>query len=155
MAVARKSTICLVDLAGSERVNKTGATGHQLKEAQSINLSLMTLGRVITQLAKGGQGVPPYRESKLTLLCKDFLGGNAKTFVLATVSPSVSERGETLGTLGYANQAKNIVTKAQVRAWLTDLQYLLCWVVSLPSGPASRATNQKCRMAAPPYTPCR
>lgn len=120
MAVARKSTICLVDLAGSERISKTGATGAQLKEAQSINLSLMTLGRVISVLAKGGQPAHiPYRESKLTQLCRDFIGGNAKTFVLATVSPSVSERGETLGTLGYANQAKNIVTKAQVRGCLS------------------------------------
>ncbi len=122
----RTSTICLVDLAGSERVNKTGATGLQLEEATKINLSLMTLSRVITQLAKQGEGggvggspgkkavVPPYRESKLTHLLKDFLGDNAKTFMLATVSPAASERGETLGTLGYANQAKNIVTHAQV-----------------------------------------
>lgn len=123
----RTSTICLVDLAGSERVTKTGATGTQLEEAKSINLSLMTLSRVITQLAKQGEKengsgnspakskqLPPYRDSKLTHLLKDFLGGNAKTFMLATVSPSVSERGETLGTLGYANQAKSIVTQAQV-----------------------------------------
>lgn len=124
----RTSTICLVDLAGSERVNKTGATGTQLEEAKSINLSLMTLSRVIAQLAKQGEKengsgsgnspakkqLPPYRDSKLTHLLKDYLGGNAKTFMLATVSPSISERGETLGTLGYANQAKSIVTQAQV-----------------------------------------
>lgn len=120
MAVERTSTICLVDLAGSERVNKTGATGAQLEEAKSINLSLMTLSRVMTQLAKQGSGekaVPPYRDSKLTHLLKDYLGGNAKTFMLATVSPAVSERGETLGTLGYANQAKSIVTRVHVRSY--------------------------------------
>lgn len=119
VAVERTSTICLVDLAGSERVTKTGAKGAQLEEAKSINLSLMTLSRVMTQLAKQGggdkQNKPPYRDSKLTHLLKDFLGGNAKTFMLATVSPAVSERGETLGTLGYANQAKSIVTRVHVR----------------------------------------
>jgi hypothetical protein len=128
VAVERTSTICLVDLAGSERVTKTGATGVQLEEAKNINQSLMTLSRVITQLAKrgaegaspakGNKMVPPYRESKLTHLLREFLGDNAKTFMLATVSPAITERGETLGTLGYANQAKSIVTHAQVGAEL-------------------------------------
>jgi kinesin family protein 1 len=84
----KTARMCLVDLAGSERQDSTGATGIRLKEASMINTSLSTLGRVINALAKGaGKLAPPYRESVLTWLLKENLGGNAKTTMLATISP--------------------------------------------------------------------
>ena len=81
----RRSKLNLVDLAGSERIGKTGATGKLLKEAQNINQSLSTLGRVIEALGKG-QTHLPFRESKLTHLLKESLGGNSKTTLICTVS---------------------------------------------------------------------
>lgn len=80
-----KSTLNLVDLAGSERISKTGAEGTTLKEAQRINQSLSTLGLVISKLVKGDTNIP-YRDSILTRLLKDSLGGNAKTCLICTMS---------------------------------------------------------------------
>lgn len=99
----------LVDLAGSERASKTGATGSTLKEGAKINLSLMTLGTVINALAAGGsKGHIPYRDSQLTRLLQESLGGNAATVMIAAISPADYNYEETLGTLKYANRAKSI-----------------------------------------------
>jgi kinesin family protein 1 len=116
------SRISLVDLAGSERANSTGATGVRLKEGAQINKSLTTLGKVISALATAGSSGPgkkkkaddhvPYRDSVLTWLLKDSLGGNSKTAMIAAISPADYE--ETLSTLRYADQAKKIKNKAVV-----------------------------------------
>ncbi|KAK7886228.1 hypothetical protein WMY93_025849 [Mugilogobius chulae] len=109
----------LVDLAGSERVSKTGAAGERLKEGSNINKSLTTLGCVISALAdqssvKGKAKFVPYRDSVLTWLLKDNLGGNSKTAMIATVSPAADNYEETLSTLRYADRAKRIVNHAVV-----------------------------------------
>ncbi|XP_064172804.1 kinesin-like protein KIF16B isoform X2 [Anguilla rostrata] len=119
------SKIHLVDLAGSERADATGATGVRLKEGGNINKSLVTLGNVISALAdisQDGTGTQlrkkqvfvPYRDSVLTWLLKDSLGGNSKTIMIATVSPADVNYGETLSTLRYANRAKNIINKPTI-----------------------------------------
>uniref|UniRef100_A0A8C9WES9 Kinesin-like protein KIF16B n=1 Tax=Scleropages formosus TaxID=113540 RepID=A0A8C9WES9_SCLFO len=119
------SKIHLVDLAGSERADSTGATGVRLKEGGNINKSLVTLGNVISALADlsqdvGGSQVKkkqvfvPYRDSVLTWLLKDSLGGNSKTIMIATISPADVNYGETLSTLRYANRAKNIINKPTI-----------------------------------------
>ena len=112
------SRVSLVDLAGSERAVKTGATGDRLKEGSNINKSLTTLGLVISKLAEqGGKGKDkfvPYRDSVLTWLLKDNLGGNSRTVMVATVSPAADNFEETLSTLRYAYRAKMIVNHAVV-----------------------------------------
>ncbi|MCI4391160.1 hypothetical protein PGIGA_G00131010 [Pangasianodon gigas] len=113
------SKVSLVDLAGSERVSKTGAAGERLKEGSNINRSLTTLGCVISALAdqsagKGKTKFVPYRDSVLTWLLKDNLGGNSKTAMIATVSPAADNYEETLSTLRYADRAKRIVNHAVV-----------------------------------------
>ena len=104
----------LVDLAGSERQAKTEAEGIRLKEATKINLSLSALGNVIAGLASGKKGHIPYRDSKLTRLLQDSLGGNAKTVMLTAVSPADYNYDETLSSLRYANRAKNIKNKPKI-----------------------------------------
>jgi hypothetical protein len=112
-----QSKLCLVDLAGSERVKDSGVTGVHLQEAANINNSLTTLGRVINILAKGAENAfVPFRDSILTWLLKDTLGGNSKTVMVATISPSGLNYDETLGTLQYAYRAKQIVNKVSVNA---------------------------------------
>ncbi|XP_076612125.1 kinesin-like protein KIF13B [Chaetodon auriga] len=113
------SKLSLVDLAGSERAAKTGAAGERLKEGSNINKSLSTLGLVISALADQGAGknknkFVPYRDSVLTWLLKDSLGGNSRTAMVATVSPSADNYDETLSTLRYADRAKSIVNHAVV-----------------------------------------
>uniref|UniRef100_A0A673N2C4 Kinesin-like protein n=1 Tax=Sinocyclocheilus rhinocerous TaxID=307959 RepID=A0A673N2C4_9TELE len=113
------SKISLVDLAGSERASKTGAAGERLKEGSNINKSLTTLGCVISALAdqsagKGKSKFVPYRDSVLTWLLKDNLGGNSKTAMIATISPAADNYEETLSTLRYADRAKRIVNHAVV-----------------------------------------
>ncbi|RLW04425.1 hypothetical protein DV515_00005855 [Chloebia gouldiae] len=113
------SKISLVDLAGSERVSKTGAAGERLKEGSNINKSLSTLGLVISSLAdqaagKGKNKFVPYRDSVLTWLLKDNLGGNSQTAMIATISPAADNYEETLSTLRYADRAKRIVNHAVV-----------------------------------------
>lgn len=106
-----KAKVNLVDLAGSERVSKTNATGQTLKEGANINKSLLTLGNVINSLAEGlkkGNRVIPYRESKLTRLLQESLGGNAATVMIASISPADYNYSETISTLKYANRAKSI-----------------------------------------------
>ena len=104
----------LVDLAGSERQAKTGATGDRLKEATKINLSLSALGNVISALVDGKSKHIPYRDSKLTRLLQDSLGGNTKTLMVACISPADNNYEETLSTLRYANRAKNIKNKPKI-----------------------------------------
>nr|CCA19722.1 kinesinlike protein putative [Albugo laibachii Nc14] len=104
----------LVDLAGSERQTKTGATGDRMKEATKINLSLSALGNVISSLVDGKSQHIPYRDSKLTRLLQDSLGGNAKTVMIANVGPADYNYNETLSTLRYANRAKNIKNKPKI-----------------------------------------
>ncbi|XP_055627378.1 kinesin-like protein Klp98A isoform X2 [Toxorhynchites rutilus septentrionalis] len=115
------SKIHLVDLAGSERANATGATGQRLKEGAHINKSLVTLGSVISALAEQTNPTHnkrvlyiPYRDSILTWLLKDSLGGNSKTIMIAAISPADVNYSETLSTLRYANRAKNIINKPTI-----------------------------------------
>ncbi|TPX59965.1 hypothetical protein SpCBS45565_g07616 [Spizellomyces sp. 'palustris'] len=110
----RAGKLHLVDLAGSERQSKTGATGERLKEATKINLSLSALGNVISALVDGKSSHIPYRDSKLTRLLQDSLGGNAKTLMVATMSPASYNFDETLSTLRYANRAKSIKNKPKI-----------------------------------------
>ena len=115
--IQKTSHINLVDLAGSEKVMKTGAEGDRLKEACSINTSLTQLGIVITQLCEIGDGkiiVISYRDSILTRLLQNALGGNSKTTMICAVSPDKNNIDETLSTLRYANNAKNIKNKARI-----------------------------------------
>ncbi|KAH8296517.1 hypothetical protein KR054_007350 [Drosophila jambulina] len=97
----------LIDLAGSERQSKTGASAERLKEASKINLALSSLGNVISALAESSPHVP-YRDSKLTRLLQDSLGGNSKTIMIANIGPSNYNYNETLTTLRYASRAKSI-----------------------------------------------
>ncbi|KAF2739277.1 kinesin family protein [Polyplosphaeria fusca] len=119
MSGEKVAKISLVDLAGSERANSTGATGARLKEGAEINRSLSTLGRVIAALAdlstgkKKGTQVP-YRDSILTWLLKDSLGGNSLTAMIAAISPADINFEETLSTLRYADSAKRIKNHAVV-----------------------------------------
>ncbi|KAH7420223.1 kinesin heavy chain [Cadophora sp. MPI-SDFR-AT-0126] len=124
MSLEKVAKISLVDLAGSERAQSTGATGARLKEGAEINRSLSTLGRVIAALAdlsegkkkKGGKsmGQVPYRDSVLTWLLKDSLGGNSMTAMIAAISPADINFDETLSTLRYADSAKRIKNHAVV-----------------------------------------
>ncbi|KFV97579.1 Kinesin-like KIF7, partial [Fulmarus glacialis] len=105
-----------VDLAGSERIVKTGNTGERLKESIQINSGLLALGNVISALGdprRKGSHIP-YRDSKITRILKDSLGGNAQTVMIACVSPSSSDFDESLNTLNYASRAQNIQNKAVV-----------------------------------------
>ncbi|VDK77376.1 unnamed protein product [Dibothriocephalus latus] len=107
----RAGKLNLVDLAGSERQSKTGAVGDRLKEATKINLSLSALGNVISALVDANTKHVPYRDSKLTRLLQDSLGGNTKTLMIACLSPADNNYEESLSTLRYANRAKNIKNK--------------------------------------------
>ncbi|KAJ7324132.1 hypothetical protein JRQ81_017152 [Phrynocephalus forsythii] len=108
----------LVDLAGSENIGRSGAVDKRAREAGNINQSLLTLGRVITALVERAPHIP-YRESKLTRILQDSLGGRTKTCIIATVSPASINLEETLSTLEYAHRAKNIMNKPEVNQKLT------------------------------------
>jgi hypothetical protein len=110
----------LVDLAGSERQSKTGASGDRLKEATNINKSLLTLGNVISALVDGGNAHVPYRDSKLTKLLADSLGGNTKTVMIANIGPADWNYDETISTLRYANRAKNIKNRPTINEDIKD-----------------------------------
>ncbi|KAL3235263.1 Kinesin-like protein CIN8 [Nakaseomyces bracarensis] len=113
----RVSKMNLVDLAGSENISRSGAMNQRAKEAGSINQSLLTLGRVINSLADKSEHIP-FRESKLTRLLQDSLGGNTKTALIATISPAKATSEETCSTLEYASKAKNIKNKPQLGAFI-------------------------------------
>ncbi|XP_036591588.1 kinesin-like protein KIF11 [Trichosurus vulpecula] len=108
----------LVDLAGSENIGRSGAVDRRAREAGNINQSLLTLGRVITALVERAPHIP-YRESKLTRILQDSLGGRTKTSIIATISPASVNLEETLSTLEYAHRAKNIMNKPEVNQKLT------------------------------------
>ncbi|CAH0392196.1 unnamed protein product [Bemisia tabaci] len=120
LSTEKVSKISLVDLAGSERADSTGAKGTRLKEGANINKSLTTLGKVISALAeivtkkKKKADFIPYRDSVLTWLLRENLGGNSKTAMIAAISPADINYDETLSTLRYADRAKQIVCKAIV-----------------------------------------
>merc|ERR1719230_472105 len=104
----------MVDLAGSERQSKTGASGETLKEATKINMSLSALGNVISALVDSKTSFIPYRDSKLTRLLQDSLGGNTKTVMCANIGPVDYNYDETLSTLRYAYRAKSIKNKPKI-----------------------------------------
>jgi uncharacterized protein YaaQ len=122
--MTKSSSINLVDLAGSERADSTGATGDRLKEGSAINQSLSALGNVIKALADQSGGkkavIVPYRDSVLTRLLKNALGGNSKTVMIAALSPADINYEETLSTLRFADRAKAIKTVAIVNESPTD-----------------------------------
>ena len=105
-----------VDLAGSERLKRTGATGQLMKEGISINKGLLCLGNVISALTDEGKKDKhiPYRDSKLTRILQDSLGGNSRTTMIACVSPAESNYEESLNSIKYASRARNIKNKAVV-----------------------------------------
>lgn len=109
----KKGKLNLVDLAGSENVNRSGVTGNKLEEAKKINLSLSALGNVIHALITNYEHIP-YRDSKLTRLLQESLGGNYKTSLIVACSPSPKSQEETLNTLKFASRAKNIQNKVSV-----------------------------------------
>ncbi|KAK9915787.1 hypothetical protein WJX75_004111 [Coccomyxa subellipsoidea] len=112
-----RSRLNLVDLAGSERQKSSGAAGERLREASSINKSLSSLGLVIMSLVdvqRGAQRHVPYRDSRLTYLLQDSLGGNSKTIMVANISPASANLAETISTLRFAQRAKSIKNKAVV-----------------------------------------
>ncbi|XP_043480001.1 kinesin-like protein Klp61F [Leptopilina heterotoma] len=108
----------LVDLAGSENIGRSGAVERRAREAGNINQSLLTLGRVITALVERAPHIP-YRESKLTRLLQESLGGRTKTSIIATVSPASINLDETLSTLDYAHRAKNITNRPEINQKLS------------------------------------
>ncbi|KAG6010474.1 hypothetical protein E4U21_006476 [Claviceps maximensis] len=113
----------LVDLAGSENIQRSGAENKRAAEAGLINKSLLTLGRVINALVDRNSHIP-YRESKLTRLLQDSLGGRTKTCIIATISPAKANLEETISTLDYAFRAKNIKNKPQVNPLLSKRMLL-------------------------------
>ena len=106
-----RGKLTLVDLAGSERVGKSGATGEQLKEAQSINKSLSALGDVIGALTTGIKHIP-YRNHTLTMMMSDSLGGDSKTLMFMCASPADYNTSETLNALQFAARCKSVVNSA-------------------------------------------
>ncbi|CAF0822345.1 unnamed protein product, partial [Brachionus calyciflorus] len=113
----------LVDLAGSENIERSGATGKRATEAGKINKSLTTLGRVITALVQHSDHIP-YRESNLTRLLQDSLGGKTKTTIIATISPALCNLEETLSTLDYAHKAKSIRNKPEINQKLVKKELI-------------------------------
>ena len=113
-AAAKSGKLVLVDLAGSEMVRKSNAVGQQLEEAKTINKSLSALGQVIYALTDEKQTHVPYRDSKLTRILQDSLGGNAKTVLIVAISPSSYNFNETLSTLRFGMRAKSIENKVTV-----------------------------------------
>jgi kinesin family protein 3/17 len=110
----RSARLNLVDLAGSERIAKTGAEGAGMAEGININYELMILGNCIAALTAKGNSHIPYRDSKLTMLLRDSLGGNARTMMIAALGPASYNFSETMSTLRYAERAKKIENKPKV-----------------------------------------
>ncbi|KAG0172689.1 hypothetical protein DFQ28_009667 [Apophysomyces sp. BC1034] len=119
---AKSGKLYLVDLAGSEKVGKTGASGQTLEEAKKINKSLTALGMVINALTDGKSNHVPYRDSKLTRILQESLGGNSRTTLIINCSPSSYNEAETLGTLRFGARAKTIKNKAKVNADLSPAE---------------------------------
>ncbi|XP_019166346.1 PREDICTED: kinesin-like protein KIN-12B isoform X1 [Ipomoea nil] len=148
LSCRKTSRINLVDLAGSERQKLTGAAGERLKEAGNINRSLSQLGNLINILAEVSQtGKPrhiPYRDSKLTFLLQESLGGNAKLAMICAISPSQSCKNETFSTLRFAQRAKAIKNKAVVNEEMQDdVNFLRQVIRQLKEELIQMKTNQK------------
>ncbi|ERS95919.1 kinesin heavy chain [Sporothrix schenckii ATCC 58251] len=122
---AKSGQLFLVDLAGSEKVGKTGASGQTLEEAKKINKSLSALGMVINSLTDGKSSHIPYRDSKLTRILQESLGGNSRTTLIINCSPSSYNDAETLSTLRFGMRAKSIKNKAKVNAELSPAELKL------------------------------
>jgi kinesin family protein 5 len=118
----KSGQLFLVDLAGSEKVGKTGASGQTLEEAKKINKSLSALGMVINSLTDGKSSHIPYRDSKLTRILQESLGGNSRTTLIINCSPSSYNDAETISTLRFGMRAKNIKNKAKVNAELSPAE---------------------------------
>ena len=118
----KSGQLFLVDLAGSEKVGKTGASGQTLEEAKKINKSLSALGMVINSLTDGKSSHIPYRDSKLTRILQESLGGNSRTTLIINCSPSSYNDAETLSTLRFGMRAKSIKNKAKVNAELSPAE---------------------------------
>uniref|UniRef100_A0A060TGD8 Kinesin-like protein KIP1 n=1 Tax=Blastobotrys adeninivorans TaxID=409370 RepID=A0A060TGD8_BLAAD len=139
----RTGKLNLVDLAGSENINRSGAENKRAREAGMINQSLLTLGRVINALVERSPHIP-YRESKLTRILQDSLGGATKTCIIATVSPAKTSMDETLSTLDYANRAKSIKNQPQVNQTLSKQAHIMDYVKEIERLKADlNATRQK------------
>lgn len=139
----RTGKLNLVDLAGSESVGRSGAENKRAKEAGMINQSLLSLGRVITALVEKNNYIP-YRESKLTRLLQDSLGGRTKTCIIATVSPAKVNLEETISTLNYAATAKNIENKPQMNQLMTKRAVIKEYITEIERLKADlNATRQK------------
>lgn len=119
---ARSGRLFLVDLAGSEKVGKTGASGQTLEEAKKINKSLSALGMVINALSDGKSSHIPYRDSKLTRILQESLGGNSRTTLIINCSPSSYNDAETMSTLRFGERAKTIKQKAKINEELSPAQ---------------------------------
>ncbi|KAI9468504.1 MAG: kinesin heavy chain [Benjaminiella poitrasii] len=119
---AKNGKLYLVDLAGSEKVGKTGASGQTLEEAKKINKSLTALGMVINSLTDGKSSHIPYRDSKLTRILQESLGGNSRTTLIINCSPSSYNEAETISTLRFGARAKTIKNKAKVNADLSPAE---------------------------------
>lgn len=122
----KRGVLFLVDLAGSEKVSKTGASGMRLEEAKNINSSLTTLGMVINALCDGNSHIP-YRDSKLTMILMEALGGNSKTTLIICCNPEQKHSSETLSTLRFGERAKKIKNNVKVNEELSvdELKFLL------------------------------
>ncbi|KAG6435369.1 hypothetical protein SASPL_100241 [Salvia splendens] len=114
------ASVNFVDLAGSERASQTLSAGTRLKEGGHINRSLLSLGTVIRKLSKGRNGHIPYRDSKLTRILQNSLGGNARTAIICTMSPAHSHVEQSRNTLHFANCAKQVRTNAQVNVVISE-----------------------------------
>lgn len=119
---SKSGQLFLVDLAGSEKVGKTGASGQTLEEAKKINKSLSALGMVINALTDGKSSHIPYRDSKLTRILQESLGGNSRTTLIINCSPSSYNDAETLSTLRFGMRAKTIKNKAKINAELSPAE---------------------------------
>lgn len=119
---ARSGRLFLVDLAGSEKVGKTGASGQTLEEAKKINKSLSSLGNVINALTDSKSSHIPYRDSKLTRILQESLGGNSRTTLIVNCSPSSYNDAETISTLRFGERAKTIKQKAKINEELSPAQ---------------------------------
>nr|XP_018264092.1 kinesin [Kwoniella dejecticola CBS 10117]OBR86250.1 kinesin [Kwoniella dejecticola CBS 10117] len=118
----KSGNLYLVDLAGSEKVGKTGATGQTLEEAKKINKSLSALGMVINALTDGKSSHVPYRDSKLTRILQESLGGNSRTTLIINCSPATYNEAETLSTLRFGMRAKSIKNKARVNVEMSPAE---------------------------------
>lgn len=136
-----------MDLAGSERVKKSGSSGCQLKEAQSINKSLSALGDVISALSSGSQHIP-YRNHKLTMLMSDSLGGNAKTLMFVNVSPAESNLDETYNSLMYVSCSYSIMLLLFLMSYDCDTTHVIITFFVHKKPYLNFTRNNKCVLKA-------